>query len=165
MGIEKVAIVTGGASGIGFEVVKSLLSDDWIVYILDLSAGSRETAASTNPKLYFIQVDVTNWASLSSSFDQVFKAQGRLDFVFANAGILQLENYYSRSDALPPPEPRQNSIDINLKSVINTCYLAAQYFHACQHPDKDAVIVLTASIASFVSPAHVCPGPCPVNTS
>ncbi|CRK38291.1 hypothetical protein BN1723_016576 [Verticillium longisporum] len=145
---KQIGLVTGGASGMGLEVAISLASDEWIVYILDLNASSGQAAVEANPQLQFIQVDVASWKSLSLAFDVVFKSHGRLDFVFANAGILQLENFYSKDTSLPPAEPRQHSIDINLKAVINTCHLARHYFLACEHPAPGPALVITASIAS-----------------
>lgn len=151
MGIGKTAIITGGASGMGLEVAKSLSNHGWHVYILDLNAAAAEAVVREHPKLQFVQVNVASWESLSSAFDTIFKAQGRLDFAFANAGILQMDNFYARDLALPPAEPRQHSIDINLKAVINTTHLARHYFLASEHPERDPVLVMTASIASFVS--------------
>lgn len=151
MGTKKTAIITGGASGMGLEVAKSLSHDGWLVYILDLNVAAGESVVREHPKLRFVKVNVASWESLSSAFDAVFKAQGRLDFVFANAGILQLDNFYARDVLLPPAEPRQHSIDINLKAVISTTYLARHYFLASAHPGLSPVLIMTASIASFVS--------------
>ncbi|KAH6663994.1 hypothetical protein F5X68DRAFT_106077, partial [Plectosphaerella plurivora] len=150
MSAQKTAVITGGASGMGLAVALSLLSEGWMVNILDLNAAAGQNVTQKHPGLKFTQVDVTSWASLSSAFDAIYKAHGRMDFVFANAGILQLENFYEKDAALPPSEPRQNSIDINLKAVINTCHLARHYFLASdRHPEQDPVLVTTASIASF----------------
>lgn len=151
MGTQKTAIITGGASGMGLEVAKSLSRDGWLVYILDLNAAAGEAVVREHPELRFVEVSVTSWKSLSSAFDTIFKAHGRLDFVFANAGILQMDNFYIRDQSLPPAEPRQHSIDVNLKAVINTTHLARHYFLASEHQERDPVLVMTASIASFVS--------------
>jgi NAD(P)-dependent dehydrogenase (short-subunit alcohol dehydrogenase family) len=150
MALPKTAIITGGASGMGLAVAESLSTQGWEVHIFDLNASAGAEATRKHPKLQFTTVDVNSWDSLSSAFENVFKSRGRLDFVFANAGIIQLDNFYHRAESLPPPEPNQLSIDINLKAAINTCHLARQYFLANTHPHQDAVLVMTASIASFV---------------
>ncbi|KAH6995211.1 hypothetical protein EDB80DRAFT_510637, partial [Ilyonectria destructans] len=149
MSSSKVAIITGGASGMGLAVAKQLFETGWQVNILDFNktAGDAVTREVENSK--FIAVDVTSWASLSNAFDSVFKEQGRLDFVFANAGIIQMHNFYKPVDTLPPPELLQTSIDVNLKAVINTSYLAQHYFRSNKHRDSDAVLIVTASIAGF----------------
>lgn len=151
MGTQNTAIITGGASGMGLEVAKHLSSHGWLVYMLDLNAAAGEAVVREHPELKFVQVNVTSWEQLSSAFDTIFKANGRLDFVFANAGIIQFENFYAKDSCLPPTEPLKHSIDINLKAVINTTHLARHYFLASENQGKDPVLVMTASIASFVS--------------
>lgn len=102
----------------------------------------------------FDKVDVTSWPSLSSPFDAAFKEEeGRLDFVFANAGILEKGNFYEKHDVNhgPPPEPKDMPIEINLKDVIATSYLAQHYFRANRNGAKDAVLVVTFSIVGLVS--------------
>ncbi|UPK94868.1 hypothetical protein LCI18_005803 [Fusarium solani-melongenae] len=150
MSTGKVIIITGGASGMGLAVAISLASTGWRVHILDLNETAGAVAVRENPELRFTQTDVNSFESLSSAFDNIFKAEGRLDVVFANAGILQTDNFYEKARSLPPLEPRQSSIDINLKAVINTSYLARQYFLAPGNLSQGPVLVMTASIASFV---------------
>ncbi|KAH7116541.1 hypothetical protein B0J13DRAFT_590375 [Dactylonectria estremocensis] len=149
MASSKVAIITGGASGMGLAVAKHLSTKGWQINLFDLNqiAGNAATLEVKNST--FTAVDVTSWPSLSTAFDSVFKAQGRLDFVFANAGIIQMHNFYKRVDTLPPPELPQTSIDINLKAVIDTSYLAQHYFRANPPGISDAVLIMTASIAGF----------------
>ncbi|ORY69020.1 uncharacterized protein BCR38DRAFT_326381, partial [Pseudomassariella vexata] len=149
MSSPKVAIITGGASGMGLAVAKALSAKGWEVNIFDLNAAAGELAVREEKNLKFTQVDVSSWGSLSGAFDAVFRTRGKLDFVFANAGILQLQNFYERTDTLPPKEPPQTSIDINLKAVINTSYLAQHYFRANRHANQDPVLIMTASIAGF----------------
>lgn len=145
-----VAIVTGGASGFGLAVATKLAETGWQVNIFDLNNDSGKAAENEAKNIQFTRVDVTNWQSLSGAFDSVFKANGRLDFVFANAGVLPMANFYERVDTLPPPEISQISIDINLKSVINTGYLAQHYFRANKQSNLDPVLIMTSSIAGFV---------------
>lgn len=135
----------------GLEVAQNLQLDGWVVFILDLDAKRAQAVIQQNPDLHFLQVNVTDYDSLSSAFARVFETQGKVDFVFANAGIVQLENFYSRDSSLPPSKPKQNSIDINLKAAVNTSHLARHYFLASEHVEQDPVLIITASIASFVS--------------
>ncbi|XXG98854.1 hypothetical protein Hte_005184 [Hypoxylon texense] len=150
MSDSRVAIITGGASGLGLAVVEALSRKGWRVHIFDLhEADGNETKA--RPSNYpFHKVDVTSWDSLSSSFDAVFKAEGRLDFVFANAGVMENGKFFERHDpSSPPPEPEELSIDVNLKGVIRTSYLAQHYFRANANGSKDCVLIITSSIAGI----------------
>ncbi|KAI1776599.1 3-beta-hydroxysteroid dehydrogenase [Hypoxylon cercidicola] len=154
MSDSRVAIITGGASGLGLAVAEVLSRKGWRVHIFDLhEANEDETEARLNNRT-FHKVDVTSWDSLSSSFDAVFKAEGRLDFVFANAGIMENGKFFERHDLSSPlPEPEELSIDVNLKGVIRTSYLAQHYFRANENGSKDCVLIITSSVAGIYSQA------------
>ncbi|KAG8158594.1 hypothetical protein KVR01_011716 [Diaporthe batatas] len=154
MSPPKVAIITGGASGFGLAVTEALLSKGWRVHILDLNADAGSAVAARLPNTVFHRADVTSWASLSSAFHETYTQEGsRLDFVFANAGILEKGDFYARHDvaaaAGPPPEPRDMSVEINLKGVIATSYLAQHYFRANPAGGRGAVLVVTSSIVGL----------------
>lgn len=86
---RKVAIVTGGASGMGLAICEALAAkEEWIVNMLDMNA-ERGNEAAKKSGATFHQTDVTNYDSLSRAFRDVFKANRRLDFVHANAGIIE----------------------------------------------------------------------------
>lgn len=152
MSDHKVAIVTGGASGLGLAVAEVLSQKHWLVHIFDINEVSTNEADARLNNCTFHKVDVGSWDSLSSSFDAVFKARGRLDFVFANAGIMEKGKFFEKHDySYPPPEPEELSIDVNLKGVIKTSYLAQHYFRANANGSKDCVLIMTSSIAGIVS--------------
>ncbi|KAI0152105.1 3-beta-hydroxysteroid dehydrogenase [Hypoxylon sp. NC0597] len=147
---SKVAIITGGASGLGLAVAEVYCRKNWRVHVFDLNETNRNATVTSLTNCTFHKVDVASWESLSSSFDAVFKAEGRLDFVFANAGVMERGNFFERHElSSPPPEPDETSIDINLKGVIKTSYLAQHYFRANARSDKDCVLVMTSSIAGI----------------
>lgn len=135
----------------GLSVALSMSQQDWKVFILDFNESAGTKAVGEEPKLSFAKVDVSSWESLASAFDRIFTSEGRLDFVFANAGILQMQSFYDLNVTSPPSEISQLSIDINLKAVVSTTYLARHYFLNPANPCRDPVLVITASIASFVS--------------
>ncbi|KAI0017371.1 hypothetical protein F4780DRAFT_608412 [Xylariomycetidae sp. FL0641] len=148
MPAEKVAIITGGASGIGLAVAASLSQQGWKVHVFDkqeVTDGRRHADVS------FREVDVTSWAALSAAFDAVFRARGRLDFVFANAGVMEKPGFYARHDAasLPPPPPDETGLDVNLRGMARTAYLAQHYFRANPGGPSDCVVILTASVAGI----------------
>ncbi|KAI0011565.1 15-hydroxyprostaglandin dehydrogenase [Xylariaceae sp. FL0662B] len=150
MSNSKAAIITGGASGLGLGVAETLLRKGWRVHIFDLNEPSGSRAI-------FHKVDVASWESLSSAFDAVFEAEPRLDFVFANAGIMEKGNFYERHNmTLLPPEPQDLCFDINLKGVVNTSYLAQHYFRANSAGGSDCVLIITSSIAG-IYPQEITP--------
>lgn len=141
------------ASGFGLAVAKALASRGvWETHLLDLNAEAGKAAAAKVPNSQFHEVNVTSYRVLSTIFDEIFKSSGSIDFVFANAGIVERDNFYEQwpTDNGPPPEPNQLSVDINLKSVINTTYLAQHYFRASPHRGREAVLVMTSSSGGVV---------------
>jgi len=132
----------------GLAVAEGLLKrGGWNLHLLDVNAERGQDVVSRLGKhTNFHKVDVTSYASLAGVFDAVFKQEGRLDFVFANAGIVERWNFYAKNEQTPPPEPDQLSIDINLKAVINTTYLAQHYFRLSpSNKGGNQNLVMTAS--------------------
>ncbi|KAI1470922.1 3-beta-hydroxysteroid dehydrogenase [Daldinia caldariorum] len=150
MSNSKVAIITGGASGLGLATARSLSQKGWHVHVFDLSVTDDDSVKSEINRCAFHKVDVTSWDSLSSAFDAVFKAEGRLDFVFANAGVMEKGNFFERHNpSLPPPEPEELSVGVNLKGAVKTSYLAQHYFRANAISTDDCVLIMTSSIAGI----------------
>lgn len=143
---KKVAIITGGASGMGLAICEALAANgDWVVNMLDMNA-ERGNEASTKFGATFHQTDVTNYDSLSKAFSSIYKSQHRIDFVHANAGIIEKGDFYGRHDTgdKPPPAFPSLTVDIDLFSVIQTCHLALHYMRQTGK-DVSRSIVVTAS--------------------
>ncbi|KAK4505171.1 hypothetical protein PRZ48_003134 [Zasmidium cellare] len=154
-GERKVAVITGGASGIGLEVVKALAGrPDWNVHVLDIS--DREVT-SASARITTHKADVTNYEQLANVFHKIFKtSNSRIDFVFANAGIIESQDFYKKQKTSPPPPPDLRSIDVDLKGLVQTCYLAQHYFRQSTHKGEGASLVLTASCGA-IYPSHYSP--------
>ena len=90
---EKVALVTGGGSGIGRAVSKRLAQDGMAVCVADIIADKAQAVAAeikeAGGEAFAIQVDVTSPESQDKMFAAVLEAYGRLDCVASNAGILR----------------------------------------------------------------------------
>ena len=86
----KVAVVTGGASGIGYGIARALLGAGMKVAILDRSQAhldevKAELKGANN--LHFIQVDVTDRAAMAAAADEVEQVFGKVHVVCNNAGV------------------------------------------------------------------------------
>ncbi|KAF9694145.1 hypothetical protein EKO04_007922 [Ascochyta lentis] len=138
----KVAIITGGSSGIGLATVELLGS-----------LGATVVSADIQPppapgSFLFVQTDVSQWSSLTALFKSAIAAHGRIDFVFANAGIGPRANYLAlETDAAGElQEPNKTTLDVNLTSVINTATLAVHYMKSQK---EGGSIVLMGSSTSL----------------
>ncbi|KGO75893.1 Short-chain dehydrogenase/reductase SDR [Penicillium italicum] len=163
--MTKVALITGGASGMGQAVANALsLRNDWEIHILDINSERGTRTANELPRTTFHRADVTKYSDLAAAFQSMFQQHRKLDFVFANAGVIERTNFYSTPqaenarDVCPPPEPDLLSIDADLKGVIFTAYLAQHYFRHSPHKGRDSSLVMTASCGglypSFYSPLY-----------
>jgi NAD(P)-dependent dehydrogenase (short-subunit alcohol dehydrogenase family) len=132
----------GASSGIGLATATLLLKVGASVVAGDLNPVPIE-----NDQLVFLKTDVTSWESLSALFELAEASYGKVDHVFANAGISGHPSFLEdRTDQNGKPlEPDLRVIDINLRGVIYTTSLALHYIK--KH--NRGSIVLAASASSF----------------
>jgi 2-hydroxycyclohexanecarboxyl-CoA dehydrogenase len=88
---NRVAVVTGGASGIGLGVTRRFAADGHPVAVLDRNASAAETAAdelrSEGATAVAVEVDVADRASVDGAFDRVRAELGRVAILVTSAGI------------------------------------------------------------------------------
>ncbi|KAF1978724.1 NAD(P)-binding protein [Bimuria novae-zelandiae CBS 107.79] len=140
------------------QALSSRSNEDWDLHLIDLNESAGKTAVSSLKNAYFHKTNVTDWDNLISSFESAFSTSRRIDFVFANAGIVERDNFYEKHDlSKAPPPPNQLSIDINLKGVVNTCYAALHYFRKSPKEEGPGpALVMTASCGGLY-PSEFCP--------
>ena len=83
---EKVAVVTGGASGIGLATTKKLLSEGANVVILDLKMGE-EIINSLGENVLYLKCDVSNEENVKNCIEEIIRKFDHIDYLVANAGI------------------------------------------------------------------------------
>lgn len=116
----------GGASGIGLGITKHFIQDaNTHITILDINP---QTGAQTLAQLRaefpsagvsFEECDVSSWESQAAVFEKIFTEQGRIDVVFANAGITEKGSLLPRDGAENGPvKPNLTTLNVNLVGVI-----------------------------------------------
>lgn len=88
---QKVAVVTGSSSGIGYEIVLALARNNYITYgtmrNLEKSSDLQKIADQENLQIRFKQLDVTNDESVKNTIDSILSETGRIDVLVNNAGF------------------------------------------------------------------------------
>ncbi len=143
---NKVAIVTGAASGLGEATAIEFAKEGASVVLADISDSAAELSDKMNNQGFstiFVKTDVADEVAVIHLIDETVNKFGKLDVMFANAGInieSTLENL--ESDAW------QKVIDINLKSV----YLCDRYaIRQFRKQGTGGVIINSGSIHSLVA--------------
>jgi NAD(P)-dependent dehydrogenase (short-subunit alcohol dehydrogenase family) len=83
---RRVAVVTGGGSGIGAATAYALAEDGWTVVIAGRRRDALEAVAAAGTGLHPVPADVTDEGSVRSLFDTAVERHGRVDLLFNNAG-------------------------------------------------------------------------------
>ena len=137
---NRVAVVTGGGSGIGLATAHRLAAEGAKVVIADRDATTGAAAAEAVGGL-FVAVDVTNEAQVRSLFDATVEAFGTVDIAFNNAGISPPDDDSILTTGL---EAWQRVQDVNLTSVFLCCKYALPHM---QRQGRGSII----NTASFVA--------------
>ena len=134
----KIAVITGGNSGIGLATAKRFVSDGTYVFITGRRQNELDTAISEIGKnVIGIQGDVSNLADLDRLYDVVEDQKGHLDILFANAGIAQFAPLGEISE-----EHFDKIFGIKVKGLLFTVQKALPIFQ------DGGSIILNASIGS-----------------
>ena len=136
----KVAIVTGGARGLGLGIATRFAAEGARVVIADIEATSAGDAARSLDADH-CACDVTDRGSVQSLVDTVVDRHGRLDIMVANAGIAGGAPFLELTD-----ERWDDVIAVNLRGVFLCDQIAGRQF--VQQGDGGGAIINTASILS-----------------
>lgn len=97
---NKVAIITGAASGLGFASAERLAEEGAIVIMTDINAEQGVIAAQKVKGAEFIQLDVTREAAWQTLVDDVVARHGSLDILLNCAGVVQLASIEDTSEEM-----------------------------------------------------------------
>jgi NAD(P)-dependent dehydrogenase (short-subunit alcohol dehydrogenase family) len=135
----KVALITGGTSGIGLATAKQFVDEGASVYITgrrdkELAAAVKEVGKNVTG----IQGDVSNLGDLDRLFAQIKREKGKLDIVFANAGVAKFAALGTITEEL-----YDWTFDINVKGLLFTVQKALPLL-----PDGASIILNSSVVGS-----------------
>lgn len=147
---NKVALITGAASGLGRESALVFAAEGAKIVVIDLNdAGARSTVKDIEAgggRAIHVRADVSNPADCELMVAESEKAFGRLDILFNNAGVMLSED----DDAVNTEESIwEKTIDINLKGV----YLGCKFAIPALRRAGGGSIINTASFVAFLGAA------------
>jgi NAD(P)-dependent dehydrogenase (short-subunit alcohol dehydrogenase family) len=135
----KIALITGGSAGIGLATAQEFVAEGAYVYITGRRQAELDAAvASIGSNIKAIQGDVAKLADLDRIFAQITGEKGRLDIVFANAGLGDMAPLGAITE-----EHFDSTFNVNVKGVVFTVQKALPLI-----PDGGSII-LDASIVDI----------------
>jgi 3-hydroxyacyl-CoA dehydrogenase/3-hydroxy-2-methylbutyryl-CoA dehydrogenase len=148
---DEVAIVTGGASGLGAGAVRALAARGARVVIADLpESRGRELAASLGRGVRYVPTDVTVEGQPASAVAAAIEAFGRLDVCVNAAGIAPGARVVDRHGRLFPLDLYRSVIEVNLIGLFDVVRHAAGAM-ARQEPSEDGQRGLIVNVSSVVA--------------
>lgn len=148
---NSVAVVSGGASGLGEATVRKVVSNGGKAIILDLAEEKgAKLAAELGNCVRFIKTDVTSESSVQAALDQAVEMFGKIDVLVNCAGIGLAEKTLGKR-GLHDLASFSKVIQVNLIGTFNVIRLAAEKM-AKNEPNENnerGVIISTASVAAY----------------
>lgn len=146
---DKVALITGAASGIGLEAALLFAREGAKVVTVDISEKGRETAErirAEGGQAHFVRADVSKATDAERMVQEAEQAFGRLDILFNNAGISHADD----DDAIHTSEAVWDvTFAVNVKGV----FLGCKYGIPALRRAGGGVIINTASFVAFLGAA------------
>lgn len=148
---EQVAMVTGGAAGIGLATARRLGSEGARVVVMDWSAEDLDRTAemltADGAEFRCIQGDVAASADCDRAVSAALETWGRLDVLVANAGVRHFGSLLDAMDA-----DWERVLSVNLRGTANACVAAAREMKRRETP---GALVLVSSVHAEVARANM----------
>ena len=149
----KVALITGGASGLGLATGALMAREGAGVCIMDISEDGKDRALAAvqraGGKAVFVKGDVSKSEDARRAVARTVEAFGRLDILFNNAGVSEAQ--WAPGIENLPEDDWDRVVDINMKGV----YLCSKYAIPEIRKGGGGAIINNSSVAGFVAmPPH-----------
>lgn len=139
---NKVCIITGAAQGIGRQIAEQFAADGAIVYACD-----RQEFTSNNENIHSVLLDITDAASVKTTFMQIFKTEGRIDCLVNNAGIV-----YNRKIGMISREETERMFLVNVIAALELLQLTSRLMARC---GGGSIVNIASVTAVLGSPGQV----------
>ena len=138
----QVAMITGGASGLGEATVRCFVEAGARVLIADVQeARGQALASELGEAAVFVETDVTREAAIAEAVDRAVGEWGRLDVMFANAGVVGAVG--------PIDETPAEEYDATMAILLRGAFLCMKHAARVMKPQASGTILCTSSIAGL----------------
>ena len=141
----QVVLITGGASGMGAATAKALLAQGAVPVLLDCDSANLAATAASLGGVLSVCLDVTDFAACQAAVAATLTAHGRIDVVWANAGIASFGPL-----RLTDLDAFKRCVEVNVFGTLNIVRAALPAVLA-----QRGYVLATASVSSFAHPPAV----------
>jgi NAD(P)-dependent dehydrogenase (short-subunit alcohol dehydrogenase family) len=143
---EKVAVVTGGAKGIGAATARGFLRDGASVAVLDIDADAPDYVRGNPERCTYVNADVSSEAQVRDAVREAGTRFGGIDYLVNCAGIQRYA---------PATETSEAEWDLVMNVNLKSAFLCAKHSIPHMQARGGGVVVNLASVQSFVSQQNV----------
>ena len=152
-----VALITGGASGLGLATTKHYLANNFKVAVLDLNISRKDSILATLPSnqrrnLLFIKVNVAKEDQVKSAIDQVVEKFGKIHVVLNSAGYAYIEPIFSEEYGVGITKRLTKLLSVNVIGLFNvTKHTASKMIEQeiVEGTQDRGVIINISSVAAY----------------
>src|SRR6267143_895664 len=141
-------LITGGGSGIGYELTKQLTAFGNTILITGRDQSKMDRAKAAFPNIHTFRSDVSDPEAIATLYEKVTKQFPELNIVINNAGIMRKINVHDKAGSL---EDITREIEINLSGPIR---IVKQFLPHLKTKSEAAIMNVSSSLAFVPFPFH-----------
>lgn len=149
---DSIAVVTGGATGIGAATVKILSEHGAKVVVGDINVSAGEELSKTLQNVSFVKCDVTNYQDIYNLFRKAYDQYGQVDHALSSAGIFEQGNWFDPEltiDSVKGESGNTRTFDVNVVGSLHFARVASVFLREGRKAGQDKSLTLLSSVNAW----------------